>query len=64
VAVVQQPGADAGLAIRPHEVNRPIARRYVDQDAVHGFIVGPSSVGFLASRYTLNHLIVGVYKAH
>jgi hypothetical protein len=31
VAVVQQPGADAGLTLRRDEVKHPIARRYVDQ---------------------------------
>jgi hypothetical protein len=37
VAIVQQPGTDARLPVWADEVDRPIARRYVDQDAVHGF---------------------------
>ncbi len=39
MAVVQQPGTDARLPIRADEVNRPIARGYVDQNSVHGSIV-------------------------
>lgn len=35
VAFMQQPRADARLAIRRDKVYRPIARRYIDQNTMH-----------------------------